>query len=545
MSKAFNLSPGRIAVLVTVCAVCVGVALTGGGMFSPGKLNAQPRGSVQLGGVSSHAELGGKCSACHVPPWSGETMADRCMACHTDVRGQIDGHQPLHGRLANNTQCRNCHTEHKGEHAALTDLGTFDHNCAAFALTGKHASADCKSCHTSGTYKGTAATCAGCHAEPKVHMGQFGADCAKCHATNTWHATSFPVRTGSSSGSTFDHSRTAFPLTGHHTAVDCKKCHVNNKFKGTPASCVSCHTEPKTHLGKFGTDCKQCHATETWKLASIPTAGPGAAFDHNLTAFKLTGKHVSVDCKKCHVDNKFKGTPTTCVSCHAEPKVHAGSKFGTDCQKCHTTNTWTGGTLGDFKHSFPIGHGRKKNVAANACKTCHARADAYATYTCYGCHEHTPANMARKHKNVANLDNCVKCHKGGRGRERAAVELAGDEFFASCPVDDGRAFAPDVASERCPHDVSLLHNRYVNTFSDDRFDLLRDRPARSVPQPVFAARPKLDHATIAPQPVSKTWEQTRVWSPDVDPFDRFADPFSTFLRLGGKERVFASGRATH
>src|SRR5437879_3020674 len=98
MPKALHLTPGRIAVVVTVGAVVVGVALSGGGMFSPGKLNAQSKGGVQLGGVSSHAELGGKCSACHVSPWSGQTMADRCMACHTDIRGQIDGHQPLHGR---------------------------------------------------------------------------------------------------------------------------------------------------------------------------------------------------------------------------------------------------------------------------------------------------------------------------------------------------------------------------------------------------------------------------------------------------------------
>ena len=387
----------------------------------------------------------------------------------------------------------------QGRARGLTDLSTFDHNCAAFALTGKHESVDCKSCHTAGTFKGTAATCAGCHAEPKTHMGQFGADCAKCHATNTWHTASFPTATGNSGNSEFDHSRTAFPLTGHHTAVDCKKCHVDNKFKGTPTSCVSCHAEPKVQTHKFGTDCKQCHATETWKLASIPTAGPGAAFDHNLTAFKLTGKHVSVDCLKCHVDNKFKGTSTSCVSCHAEPKVHAGSKFGTDCQKCHTTNTWTGGTLGDFKHTFPIAHGRK-NRGASSCAICHAKADAYATYTCYGCHEHTPAKVARQHKNGVNIDNCVKCHKGGRKKGMAAAELVGDEFFASCPTDSC-AFGADTSPPRCPQEAGLLLAPHPTQLDNRPREMLNPSGWMSPPR-LPATRQQLKVEPLSAGPIS-------------------------------------------
>jgi hypothetical protein len=387
-------------------------------------------------------------------------MADRCLACHTNVRGQIDGHQPLHGKLANNTQCRTCHTEHKGTHAELTDLRAFDHNCAAFSLTGKHTSLECQSCHTSGTYKGTPATCVGCHAEPKVHLGKFGTDCAKCHATNNWHAASFSAAAGPG-GSAFDHSRTAFPLTGHHATVDCKKCHADNKFKGTPTSCVACHVEPKVHMGKFGTDCKKCHTTATWHLASIPTGGPGAAFNHDLTAFKLTGKHKTVDCKSCHIDNKFKGTSTACVSCHKEPKVHLG-KFGNECSKCHTTSTWTGATLSDFKHTFPINHGRR---GVNTCVTCHKGNDSYKTYTCYGCHEHNPAKVARQHKNVAKLDDCARCHKGGRKRGMAMADFAGEEQYAACPAD---FFSVASASEppMCPRDSTLLPTAHSHVHSD-------------------------------------------------------------------------------
>jgi hypothetical protein len=550
MAKAL-LTPGRIAVLVTVCAVGAGIVATGGGMFSPGALNAQPKGRVQIGGVSSHAELGGKCSACHAPPWSGQTMADRCTSCHTDVRGQIDAHQPLHGRFTNGTQCRTCHTEHKGEHAALTDLSTFDHNCAAFALTGKHTSVDCTSCHTTGTYKGTPATCIGCHAEPKVHRGKFGTDCKQCHTTATWENATVPT---GGPGAAFDHSRTAFPLTGHHTMVDCKQCHVNNTFKGTPTSCVSCHAEPKVHRGKFGTDCKQCHTTATWENATVPTGGPGAAFDHDLTAFKLTGKHKTVDCKQCHVDNKFKGTPTSCVSCHAEPKVHTG-KFGNECSKCHTTSTWTGATLGDFKHTFPINHGRKSR-GGNSCNTCHAAADAYKTYTCYGCHEHTPAKVARQHKKGLNLDNCAKCHRTGRGRgrERAEGVRPAIELCLGRPEE---VLAPlSVGAVSCPRDEWDFPIREWSAPTDPLAPLLtatarhRSDFTSSEPGPTgapdrFSVRQLGAKSVGTVDRPRDALERTLRFGGFVDPFSRIDDPRGRPVSGSGRTlELFAARRST-
>src|SRR5262249_6461599 len=154
------------------------------------------------------------------------------------------------------------------------------------------------------------------------------------------------------------------------------------------------HAEPKVHTGKFGTDCASCHSTNTWAGAVVDKS-----FDHDRAAFKLTGKHKSVDCKMCHVNGMFKGTTQTYAGSHAQPKKHTG-KIGTDCASCHTTNTWEGAT---FKHTFPITHGKGK---ANACTTCHKVQGDYKTYTCYGCHEHDPARIARRHKNVVNIDNC-------------------------------------------------------------------------------------------------------------------------------------------
>src|SRR5262249_52680703 len=153
------------------------------------------------------------------------------------------------------------------------------------------------------------------------------------------------------------------------------------------------------------------------------------SFDHNKAAFKLTGKHQAVDCKSCHITSVYKGTPQTCVGCHEEPKVHTG-KFGTDCASCHTTNTWEGAT---FKHTFPINHGKGKRTA---CTPCHKVQGDYKTYTCYGCHEHDPMRIARRHKNVVNIDNCFKCHKGVRGKGRGALDREGSPDFGLCCARD-------------------------------------------------------------------------------------------------------------
>jgi hypothetical protein len=484
---------GEIAVLVTVIAVAIAYVAQGGAMFSPGSLNADNRGNTELGGVRSHAQIAGKCAACHTPAWSSETMADRCMDCHTDIRSQITGRRPLHGTLSAGMECRSCHTEHQGAHAALTSFARFNHDYTAFKLTGAHRAVECQSCHEGNLYKGTQQACIACHAEPQVHLGKFGSDCASCHSTTTWAG----VTLASASLSSFDHDRTGFKLTGKHKTTDCKSCHVNNVFKGTAKACVSCHAEPTVHLGKFGTSCGLCHSTSTWAGVTLTTASL-SHFDHDCTGFKLTGKHKTTDCKSCHVNNVFKGTAKTCVACHAEPTVHLG-RFGTSCSFCHSTTTWAGATLttanltnfdhdrtgfkltgkhkgvdckdchvnnvfkgtsqacvschaeplvptvhkfrygsgcvnchtttawqgSTFTHAiFSINHGKRNNT----CATCHQDAKTFAVYTCYNCHEHTPAKEERRHarRNIVKLDNCIECH--GRKARRQLGRADGPDL---------------------------------------------------------------------------------------------------------------------
>jgi hypothetical protein len=87
--------PGLVTAFLTVLVV-VAVGLARGGMlFSPGPLNAQA--GAKLGNISSHADLGRSCSACHAFFWEKGTMADHCVECHTDVASQQKDPSTLHG----------------------------------------------------------------------------------------------------------------------------------------------------------------------------------------------------------------------------------------------------------------------------------------------------------------------------------------------------------------------------------------------------------------------------------------------------------------
>ncbi len=59
--------PGLVTALLTVLVVVVVGQVHGGVLFSPGPLNAQS--GAMLGSVTSHAELSGRCTACHAYFW--------------------------------------------------------------------------------------------------------------------------------------------------------------------------------------------------------------------------------------------------------------------------------------------------------------------------------------------------------------------------------------------------------------------------------------------------------------------------------------------
>ena len=234
----------------------------------------------------------------------------------------------------------------------------------------------------------TSPTCRGCHTD---HHGPTGALTVQDAAT-------------------FPHDLTRYSLRGHRrtskgTPFACADCHPKGLTQFDQTTCADCHTAINAafmaqHIGSFGRNCLLCH-----------NGRGGGDFDHNKLAFKLTGKHVGVPCDKCHAAGSLQSTqqgPRDCVACHAKDDKHQGT-FGTQCGQCHTANGWPGAT---FDHTiFPVNHGSREQVPT--CQTCHT--NGVNTYTCFGCHAHTPANIVARHEGraLSDLTNCVRCHAGG------------------------------------------------------------------------------------------------------------------------------------
>ena len=382
----------RIAWLLAALLLCVDAADVSaqlGALVSPGRLT---RAHASLEGV-------GSCLKCHSA--GRQVAAEKCLACHAPVAVRIAQKKGIHRQVRGD--CITCHVEHAGEDAELRpfDLVAFDHGRdAAFPLDGLHAplAARCDTCHRTRSFLALNPECRSCHAD--IHKGALGPACATCHTTAIRFA---ETRTK------FDHSRTAFPLTGAHTPVACAACHVNAAaYRGVKfASCANCHADP--HEKRYPQACASCHTTEAWRTTRI---------DHSKTAFPLRGRHASVACAACHVQpaTRVKPRADTCAACHADP--HKGT-FKQDCRACHDESSFRKGTFDHGQTRFPL----TDRHAAIACAACHTSAAPPPNPRPAG------ARTAKRGAVVHTVDfrglatACESCHKDPhRGELGAACE---------------------------------------------------------------------------------------------------------------------------
>jgi hypothetical protein len=390
-----------VAVMVAALIVAAVGIWRGGMLFSPGQLNAQA-GAVVLGGVKSHAQIT-RCAQCHTAPWGGLTMADQCLACHTDLKQDPKNFHNVMITQGKSQGCYHCHPDHRGANALLInqDLGQFPHNLLGYSLKAHQQTADglpfkCADCHAVSYIGFDQAVCAACHARLNAafmqdHAAMFGQDCRACHdGLDTY-------------GHAFNHQQTAFVLSGQHTALLCSQCHAGARsladLKAAAQDCYACHAKDDHHNGQFSQDCGICHTPAGWVPSKV---------DHSKTAFALLGKHQAVQCSQCHVNGIFKGTSSVCSACHAEPDYHKGL-FGTECATCHTANGWSPAQFNEA-HTFPINHGR-----ANTCRSCHP--DNLKSYTCFSCHNQSEIVNKHREERITDISNCVRCHANGRGGE--------------------------------------------------------------------------------------------------------------------------------
>ena len=181
--------------------------------------------------------------------------------------------------------------------------------------------------------------------------------------------------------------------------------------------CFACHAP---FSGVASERCITCHKPSD--IGRLLTTGLAIAKPHTSPLFHQQLN--SQDCVACHTDHagvlrfmqqgRFnhallqKATREQCQNCHKPPIDLQHQQITGSCAQCHTQEKWLPTT---FNHSQYFSLDGDHNTR---CVTCHVGND-YSHYTCYGCHEHSPSSIRRKHieEGISNFDNCVHCHRSG------------------------------------------------------------------------------------------------------------------------------------
>jgi hypothetical protein len=369
----FLLRLGAALLLVLAAAATAGAQNIFEKLVMPGEL------------IQGHAKLEKECSNCHESFTKG-AQSKLCLACHKDITRDRELLRGLHGKRqdALKPNCSACHPDHKGRTADVVQLDkeTFNHALTNFPLNGGHKEPACDACHKPNVkFRNTLGQCIDCHKQADKHKGRLGDKCQTCHSEDSWSK----VRT-------FDHQKTKFPLTGAHEKVLCATCHPNEKYKGVPLVCSSCHQLQDVHQGKYGPKCESCHDSTKWKTIH---------FNHSKTKFPLHGAHIPLKCEACHTGDLYKDKlQTTCIACHKKDDPHKG-QLGQNCQQCHNENAWRKKVAYDHDLTrFPL----LGKHAIVPCEQCHKSQSFKDTSTdCASCHKD-------QHHQGTLGDKCAACH---------------------------------------------------------------------------------------------------------------------------------------
>jgi hypothetical protein len=303
-----------------------------------------------------------------------------CTNCHKDP------HQNKYGQ-----NCRQCHSEESFQ--AVKGINNFDHNKTDFKLEGKHVGVTCTACHkTKFTDPLKFKLCTDCHTD--YHNNQFvksgvSPDCSQCHSVNGFTLFSYTID---------QHNLGTFPLKGAHVATSCLECHKKQtkwNFRGIGINCKDCHKDIHQPFitTKFypEANCKICHNESRWDDVS---------FNHSQTDFELTGAHIKLGCKACHittdskgsVQQKFSDLSKECANCHADKHFKQFERNGImTCTECHNTDNWKASKFDHNNTAFKL-DGKHINVP---CAKCHKPQQEgtyfYVKYklkvfTCESCH---------------------------------------------------------------------------------------------------------------------------------------------------------------
>lgn len=215
----------------------------------------------------------------------------------------------------------------------------------------------CESCHET-TVGVTAAKCTACHANEERLLGRqptaFHASIAECSTCHVEHQNSniLPIP--------MDHmelakigARTLERAAGSDAASAATlksletwlRIRIPGQLDESSArealNCAGCHSTKDRHLGFFGKDCAQCHATTNWRIAEFQHPAPSSLYC--AQCHQAPGSHYMM-----HFDMISKK-----IARQEDERVAecCGVTNVTQCYRCHQTTSWNDiRGVGYYKH---------------------------------------------------------------------------------------------------------------------------------------------------------------------------------------------------
>jgi hypothetical protein len=299
------------------------------------------------------------------------------------------------------------------------------------------------------------------------------------------------------------------------------------------SSCLECHQRVATQLGggtglhgtlgERGRNCAPCHSEHhgeefvlvnrmSFAQAGVPDP---AQFDHGRVGFVMKGRHLELECKKCHAnadaemlpkgETRYLGLSQTCTGCHHDP--HEG-RMTIGCSKCHGQVDW----------KLPEAAGHERFVALLGghgdvgCRKCHQKDGPHSLERfgagkrdanprdCADCHE-SPHAKAFVDGNAAAIGQpagtaCLTCHAAEHtGFRDPRLRLTPEQHAASgFHLDKPHQ---EVACDKC-HDPKSKHfaARYPGRAATDCRQCHKDVHEGQFAGKAFAAKGCIDcHAT--------------------------------------------------
>ncbi|MBK7644750.1 MAG: hypothetical protein IPJ19_17195 [Planctomycetes bacterium] len=229
-------------------------------------------------------------------------------------------------------------------------------------------------------------------------------------------------------------------------AQACWKCHedidkdisgkrgLHGRMPGDVQRCGSCHSEH--HGPQF-----QMVSQASFLRAGVEDV---ANFDHAGLSYELTGKHLTLECQKCHENSdvpvlekgksRFLGKSQKCETCHKDP--HDGRL--PDCKNCHgEERPFLEAPLYKHTEQFPL-------------------TGAHSGVTCVKCHEKIgpssiEADGEANRKGDLKVRACAVCHESPHGdaflnAALAQLKLVRDASCERCHPLTAKTFKREGAS---------------------------------------------------------------------------------------------------